>query len=81
MKVFEFDFFCERVNLSNIKRTNISVTVILPQLTALSSFMSQMTNQTRKIDMALALLEAFTNVVYSPLNKQSISSVVVPGLR
>ncbi|KAJ8919648.1 hypothetical protein NQ315_006175 [Exocentrus adspersus] len=55
--------------------------VILPQLTTLSSFMSQMTNQTRKVDMALALLEAFTNVVYSPLNKQSISSVVVPGLR
>lgn len=73
-------FFYERVNLSNIT-TNISVSVILPQLTALSSFMSQMTNQTRKIDMALALLEAFTNVVYSPLNKQSISSVVVPGLR
>ncbi|KAJ8973751.1 hypothetical protein NQ317_018338 [Molorchus minor] len=55
--------------------------VILPQLTDLSCFTSQMTNQTRKIDMALALLEAYTNVVYCPLNKQSIRSVVMPGLR
>lgn len=55
--------------------------VIIPQLTNLSVFMSQMTNQTRKIDMALALVEAFTHVVYSPLNKQSISSIVKPGLR
>lgn len=55
--------------------------VILPQLTNFSIFMSQMTNHTRKIDMALALVEAFTHVVYSPLNKESISTVVKPGLK
>ncbi|KAH1011537.1 hypothetical protein HUJ04_000886 [Dendroctonus ponderosae] len=55
--------------------------VILPQLTSFAVFMSQMTNQTRKIDMALALVEAFTHVVYSPLNKPNISSVVKPGLK
>nr|CAH7731167.1 unnamed protein product [Callosobruchus chinensis] len=37
--------------------------VILPQLVAMSMYTSQMKNQTRKVDMALALLEAFTNVL------------------
>ncbi|XP_066257908.1 RAB11-binding protein RELCH homolog isoform X1 [Euwallacea similis] len=55
--------------------------VILPQLTNFAIFMSQMTNQTRKIDMALALLEAFTHVVYSPLNNQNVSSVIRSGLK
>lgn len=44
-------------------------------------YMSQMANQTRKIDMALALVEAFSNVIFSPLSKQNSSSVIVPGLR
>ncbi|VEN57159.1 unnamed protein product [Callosobruchus maculatus] len=37
--------------------------VILPQLVAMSMYTSQMKNQTRKVDMVLALLEAFTNVL------------------
>ncbi|XP_050316414.1 RAB11-binding protein RELCH homolog [Anthonomus grandis grandis] len=53
--------------------------VILPQLTTYAMFMSQMSNHTRKIDMALALVEAFTHVVYSPL--MSINNVVKPGLK
>lgn len=44
-------------------------------------YMSQMTNQTRKVDMALALVEAFSNVVFSPVCKQNFSSVLIPGLR
>lgn len=55
--------------------------IILPQLVNFSIYMSQMTNQTRKVDLALALIEAFTHVVYSPLNKQSISSAVKAGLK
>ncbi|KAF5303993.1 hypothetical protein FQA39_LY01778 [Lamprigera yunnana] len=55
--------------------------VILPQLSSLSTYTCQMSNQTRKIDMALALLEAFSNVIYSPLSKQVIYSIVLPGLR
>nr|CAI5819958.1 unnamed protein product [Callosobruchus analis] len=54
--------------------------VILPQLVAMSMYTSQMKNQTRKVDMALALLEAFTNVVFNPLNKQC-KGAVLPGLR
>lgn len=40
-----------------------------------------MTNQTRKVDMVLALVEAFTNIVYSPLNKENINATVVPALK
>lgn len=59
----------------------ISVLVILTQLSGMSAFTSHMTNQTRKVDMALALLEAFSNVIYSPLSKHVINSAVLPGLR
>ncbi|KAG5900415.1 hypothetical protein JTB14_029302 [Gonioctena quinquepunctata] len=55
--------------------------VILNQLSSFSSFMSQMKNQTRKVDMALALLEAYKNIIYSPLNEQSVSILLMPGLR
>lgn len=40
-----------------------------------------MSNQTRKIDLANALIEAFTTVVYSPFNKQDITPLIIPGLR
>ncbi|EFA00181.1 RAB11-binding protein RELCH homolog [Tribolium castaneum] len=55
--------------------------VILPQLSLISTYLSQMSNQTRKIDLANALIEAFTTVVYSPFNKQDITSLIIPGLR
>lgn len=57
------------------------LTVILPQLLALSMYMSQMTNQTRKVDMTQALVEAFSNVIFSPVSRQSSISVLIPGLR
>nr|XP_023025096.1 lisH domain and HEAT repeat-containing protein KIAA1468 homolog isoform X2 [Leptinotarsa decemlineata] len=55
--------------------------VIFPQLSSYSSYMSQMKNQTRKIDMALALVEAYKNIIYSPLNEPSTSNVLLSGLR
>ncbi|XP_074035175.1 RAB11-binding protein RELCH homolog isoform X2 [Leptinotarsa decemlineata] len=55
--------------------------VIFPQLSSYSSYMSQMKNQTRKIDMALALVEAYKNIIYSPLNEPSTTNVLLSGLR
>lgn len=68
-------------NIVNSSSVSFRNEVILPQLSSLAVFMSQMSNKTRKIDMALALVEAFTNVVYNPLNKDSISSIIMQGLR
>ncbi|XP_017781128.1 PREDICTED: lisH domain and HEAT repeat-containing protein KIAA1468 homolog isoform X1 [Nicrophorus vespilloides] len=55
--------------------------VILPQLTSISIYMFQTPSQSRKVDMAVALIEAFSNVTYSPLNNNAISNLVLPGLR
>jgi phage terminase large subunit-like protein len=43
--------------------------------------MSQMSNQTRKIDLANALIDAYTTVIYSPFNKQDVTSLIIPGLK
>lgn len=43
--------------------------------------MLQMTNQTRRVDMTQALVEAFSNVIFSPVCRQSAISVLAPGLR
>lgn len=56
-------------------------TVILPQLAAMSAYTSQMSNQTRKVDMASALLESFSAAIYCPLNKNTISTSLLPGLK
>ncbi|KAL1489480.1 hypothetical protein ABEB36_014368 [Hypothenemus hampei] len=74
------------VTLGNIfvsSTSNFKNDVILPQLANFSLFTSQMTNHTRKIDLALAILEAYTHVVYDPLQKQtsSIGSIIKQGLK
>ncbi|KAF5306430.1 hypothetical protein FQR65_LT07342 [Abscondita terminalis] len=68
-------------NISNNCKPHFRDDVILPQLSSLSTYTCQMSNQTRKVDMVLALLEAFSNTIYSPLSKQILNSVVLPGLR
>jgi len=40
-----------------------------------------MSNQTRKLDLAVALVEAFSSAVYCALSKQTISTALLPGLR
>lgn len=56
-------------------------TVILPQLAAMSAYTSQMSNQTRKIDMASALIESFSATIYCPLSRNTISTALLPGLK
>ncbi|KAK5642547.1 hypothetical protein RI129_008714 [Pyrocoelia pectoralis] len=68
-------------NIANNCKASFRDEVILPQLSSLSTYTCLMSNQTRKVDMVLALLEAFSNVLYSPLSKQTINSVLLPGLR
>lgn len=55
--------------------------MILPQIASLTQFVSQMKNLTRKVDLTQALLETYTNIIYTPFSKHSISSSVLPGLR
>ncbi|KAJ9580267.1 hypothetical protein L9F63_004080, partial [Diploptera punctata] len=55
--------------------------IILPQLAGIALYALQLTNQTRKIDLAIALVEAFSSAVYCNLSKQTISSALLPGLR
>lgn len=55
--------------------------VIVPQLAALSSFAEQHSNQTRRVDLATVLIEAFSATVYCSLPKHIISSYLLPGLR
>nr|CAD7405346.1 unnamed protein product [Timema cristinae] len=55
--------------------------VILPQLAAMSAYTLQMSNQTRRLDLAVALIEAFSSAVYCSLSKQTISTILLPGLR
>ncbi|KAK4876752.1 hypothetical protein RN001_009258 [Aquatica leii] len=68
-------------NIANNCKSLFRDDVILPQLSSLSTYTCQMSNQTRKVDMVLALLEAFSNIIYSPLSKQVLNSVLLPGLR
>uniref|UniRef100_A0A1Y1KW97 Uncharacterized protein n=1 Tax=Photinus pyralis TaxID=7054 RepID=A0A1Y1KW97_PHOPY len=68
-------------NIANNCKVSFRDEVILPQLSSLSTYTCVMSNQTRKVDMVLALLEAFSNVLYSPLSKQTIIAVLLPGLR
>lgn len=65
----------------SVTNFQIYIPVILPQLSALSMHMSQMMNQTRKVDMALALIEALSNVIFSPVNKYGDNTVLIPGLQ
>lgn len=55
--------------------------VILPQLSAISNQMAQVSNQSRKIDMAVALIESYPNIIYSQFNNNIVSNIVLPGLR
>lgn len=55
--------------------------VILPQLATFAAYALHMSNQTRKLDLAVALVEAFSSAVYCALSKQTISTALLPGLR
>jgi len=55
--------------------------VILPQLATFAAYALHMSNQTRKLDLAVALVEAFSCAVYCVLSKQTISTALLPGLR
>ena len=55
--------------------------VILPQLVTFAAYALHMSNQTRKLDLAVALVEAFSSAVYCVLSKQTISTALLPGLR
>ncbi|XP_049808480.1 RAB11-binding protein RELCH homolog [Schistocerca nitens] len=55
--------------------------VILPQLAGTAAFASQLSNATRRVDLAKALIEAFSSAVSCPLSKQAISTALLPGLR
>ncbi|KAJ1529728.1 hypothetical protein ONE63_006481 [Megalurothrips usitatus] len=55
--------------------------VIMPQLAGLAAYASQLQNLTRRLDLAVALTEAFSAAVYVPLPSSVLSSAVLPGLR
>ncbi|XP_034249824.1 RAB11-binding protein RELCH homolog [Thrips palmi] len=55
--------------------------VIMPQLAGLAAYASQLQNLTRRLDLAVALTEAFSAAVYVPLPASVLSSAVLPGLR
>ncbi|XP_076170747.1 RAB11-binding protein RELCH homolog isoform X1 [Ptiloglossa arizonensis] len=52
--------------------------VIATQLTGITSSSLQ---QSRKIDLVSALVEAYSVLVYCPLSNQCVSSVLLPGLK
>ncbi|XP_014473409.1 PREDICTED: lisH domain and HEAT repeat-containing protein KIAA1468 homolog isoform X2 [Dinoponera quadriceps] len=52
--------------------------IIATQLSAIAAFALQ---QSRKIELVSALVEAYSVLVYCPLSGQCVSGVVVPGLR
>ncbi|XP_043287266.1 RAB11-binding protein RELCH homolog isoform X2 [Venturia canescens] len=52
--------------------------VIVTQLTGITASALQ---QTRRIDLANALVEAYSILVYCPLSNQCVSGVLVPGLK
>lgn len=53
----------------------------MPQLAGLAAYASQLQNLTRRLDLAVALTEAFSAAVYIPLPGPVLSSAVLPGLR
>lgn len=53
----------------------------MPQLAALAAYASQLQNLTRRLDLAVALTEAFSAAVYIPLPTTVLSNAVLPGLR
>ncbi|KAK3924172.1 RAB11-binding protein RELCH [Frankliniella fusca] len=55
--------------------------VIMPQLAALAAYASQLQNLTRRLDLAVALTEAFSAAVYVPFPASILTSAVLPGLR
>ncbi|PNF39999.1 hypothetical protein B7P43_G15450 [Cryptotermes secundus] len=55
--------------------------VILPQLAGMAAYALHMSNQTRKLDLAVTLVESFSSAVYCALSKQTISTALLPGLR
>lgn len=54
------------------------ITVIATHLSSIASFALQ---QSRKIELINALVEAYSVLVYCPLSGQCVSGVVLPGLR
>lgn len=52
--------------------------IIATQLSTIASFALQ---QTRKVELVNALVEAYSVLVYCPLSSQCVSGVVLPGLR
>lgn len=54
--------------------------VILPHLAAMAAYTMQLTNQTRRIDLGTTLVEAFSASVYCSLSKNTITTVLLPGL-
>ncbi|XP_022908904.2 RAB11-binding protein RELCH homolog [Onthophagus taurus] len=56
--------------------------VIFPKLHNLAMYTYQMTNQTRKVDMAAPLIEAFSKILFcNSLNIQKVNNFILPGLR
>ncbi|XP_046659376.1 RAB11-binding protein RELCH homolog [Homalodisca vitripennis] len=55
--------------------------VVVPQLAATAAYTLQLTNQSRRLDLALALVQAFNNAVYCSLSKSTITTALIPGLR
>ncbi|XP_052126759.1 RAB11-binding protein RELCH [Frankliniella occidentalis] len=55
--------------------------VIMPQLAALAAYASQLQNLTRRLDLAVALTEAFSAAVYIPFPASILTTAVLPGLR
>ncbi|KRT83820.1 hypothetical protein AMK59_3189, partial [Oryctes borbonicus] len=56
--------------------------VIFPKLHYLASYTYQMTNQTRKVDMAAALIEAYSKILLcGTLESFKVTNYILPGLR
>lgn len=68
-------------NVVTICKPTFRNEVILPQLSSITTSLLQTTNLTRKIDMATALIEAYVNTIYSPLQSNYIATYVLPGLK
>ncbi|GIY63229.1 RAB11-binding protein RELCH homolog [Caerostris darwini] len=54
---------------------------VLPRLTALAAENNSTTNETKKMDIALALLEAYTAMSCCFMSEQLIAEAFLPGLR
>lgn len=69
-------------NVVSMCRESFKYKVIVPKLYSLTNYTYQMTSQTRKIDMTVALIEAFSQLLFcTALNSNSIMSFVLPGLK